>query len=184
MQVVILAGGLGSRLSEETKIVPKALVKIGKKPIIIHLMNYYQSYGYNDFIICLGYKGNLINEFFLKEKHKNYFKRTKIKLINTGKKSYTGERIKRIKKYIYGDFFLTYCDGLSNINLNKTLKLFKKSKKIGLVSTINPRSRFGVLSIDKKNNVLNFDEKSKSSYTWINAGFFIFQNFIKRNFIF
>ena len=78
MQVVILAGGLGSRLSEETKIVPKALVKIGKKPIIVHLMNYYQSYGYNDFIICLGYKGNLIDEFFLKERHKNYFKRTKI----------------------------------------------------------------------------------------------------------
>jgi len=174
MQVVILAGGLGSRLSEETKIVPKALVKIGKKPIILHLINYYQSYGYNDFIICLGYKGNLINKFFLKEKHKNYFKHTKIKLINTGKKTYTGERIKRIKKYITGNFFLTYCDGLSNINLNKTLELFKKSKKIGLVSTINPKSRFGVLSIDKKNNVLNFDEKSKSSNTWINAGFFIF----------
>ena len=174
MQVVILAGGLGSRLSEETKIVPKALVKIGKKPIIVHLMNYYQSYGYNDFIICLGYKGNLINECFLKEKHKNYFKHTKIKLINTGKKTYTGERIKRIKKYITGDFFLTYCDGLSNIDLNRTLELFKKSKKVGLISAINPKSRFGVLSINKKNNVLNFDEKSKSSNTWINAGFFIF----------
>ena len=84
------------------------------------------------------------------------------------------KELRELKKYITGDFFLTYCDGLSNINLNKTLKLFKKSKKIGLVSTINPRSRFGVLSIDKKNNVLNFDEKSKNSNTWINAGFFYF----------
>ena len=133
MQVVILSGGLGTRLSEETKITPKALVKIGNKPIIVHLIKYYQSFGYTDFIICLGYKGNQIT-----------------------------------------NFFLTYCDGLSNIDLNKTVRLFDKSKKIGLVSTINPRSRFGVLSIDSKNNVLNFDEKSKNANTWINAGFFIF----------
>ncbi len=175
MQVVILAGGFGSRLSEETNIVPKALVKIGNKPIIIHLMKYYKSYGYKNFIICLGYKGNLIRNFFLREKNKNYLKNIDVKLIDTGQNSYTGERVKRIQNYIKGDFFLTYCDGLSNINLDKTLKIFKKSKKIGLVSTINPRSRFGVLSIDKKNNVLKFDEKSKNLNTWINAGFFIFK---------
>ena len=99
MQVVILAGGLGTRLSEETKIIPKALVKIGNKPIITHLINYYQSYGYNDFIICLGYKGDLIKSFFHKEKHKSYYKNLNIKLINTGQKSYTGERLKRVKKY-------------------------------------------------------------------------------------
>ena len=180
MQVVILAGGLGSRLSEETKVIPKALVKIGKKPIILHLINYYQSFGYNDFIICLGYKGNLINDFFSKEKNKKYFKDSNIKLIKTGQKSFTGERIRRIKKYIKGDFFLTYCDGLSDIDLNKTLNLFKKSKKIGLVSSINPRSRFGVLSIDKKNNVLSFNEKDKNLNTWINAGFFIFSKSIFR----
>jgi len=174
MQVVILAGGYGSRLSEETKIIPKALVKIGNKPIIIHLIKYYKSFGFNDFIICLGYKGNLINKFFIKEKNKNYLKNTNIKLVSTGKNSFTGERIRRIKNYIKGDFFLTYCDGLSDINIKKTLKIFKKSKKIGLVSTINPRSRFGVLAIDEKNNVLKFDEKSKNSNTWINAGFFIF----------
>ena len=174
MQVVILAGGLGTRLSEETSVIPKALVKIGNKPIIVHLINYYQSFGYNDFIICLGYKGNLINNFFLKEKNKKYFKKINIDLVNTGQKSFTGERIKRIKKYIKGDFFLTYSDGLSDINLFKTLKLFKKSKKIGLISTVNPRSRFGVLSLDSNNKVLSFNEKSKSENTWINAGFFIF----------
>jgi glucose-1-phosphate cytidylyltransferase len=174
MQVVILAGGLGTRLSEETKIIPKALVKIGNKPIITHLINYYQSYGYNDFIICLGYKGDLIKSFFHKEKHKSYYKNLNIKLINTGQKSYTGERLKRVKKYIKGNFFLTYCDGLSNIDIKKTLLFFNKSKKIGLVSTINPKSRFGVLSIDRYNNVLSFDEKIKNSNTWINAGFFIF----------
>ena len=180
MQVVILAGGLGSRLSEETKIIPKALVKIGNKPIILHLINYYQSFGYNDFIVCLGYKGNLINDFFSKEKNKKYFKNLNIELIKTGQKSFTGERIRRIKKYIKGDFFLTYCDGLSDIDLSKTLNLFKKSKKIGLVSSVNPRSRFGVLSIDKKNNVLSFNEKDKSINTWINAGFFIFNKSIFR----
>ena len=174
MQVVILSGGLGTRLSEETKNVPKALVKIGNKPIIIHLIKYYQSFGYTDFIICLGYKGILIKQFFLKEKNKKYLKNTTIKLINTGLKSYTGERIRRVKKYIKGNFFLTYCDGLSDINLRKALNTFIKSKKIGLVSSINPSSRFGVLSIDNKNTVLNFDEKSKNANTWINAGFFIF----------
>ena len=145
-----------------------------KEPIILHLINYYQSFGYKDFIICLGHKGNLINDYFLNKKNKPCLKNTNIKLINTGKKSFTGERIKKIKKYINGNFFLTYCDGLSNIDLKKTLKIFIKSKKIGLVSSVNPRSRFGVLSIDKKNNVLNFDEKSKNANTWINAGFFIF----------
>jgi len=174
MQVVILSGGLGTRLSEETKVIPKALVKIGNKPIIIHLIKYYQSFGYKDFIVCLGYKGNLINQFFLKEKNKKYLKNTNIKLINTGQKSYTGERIRRVRKYIKGNFFLTYCDGLSDIDLKKTLNIFKKSKKIGLVSSINPQSRFGVLSIGSKNSVLNFDEKSKNAKIWINAGFFIF----------
>tara|TARA_B100001142_G_scaffold264345_1_gene267969 strand:+ start:1350 stop:2066 length:717 start_codon:yes stop_codon:yes gene_type:complete len=174
MQVVILSGGLGTRLSEETKVIPKALVKIGNKPIIIHLIKYYQSFGYKDFIVCLGYKGNLINQFFLKEKNKKYLKNTNIKLINTGQKSYTGERIRRVRKYIKGNFFLTYCDGLSDIDLKKTLNIFKKSKKIGLVSSINPQSRFGVLSIGSRNSVLNFDEKSKNAKIWINAGFFIF----------
>ena len=174
MQVVILSGGYGTRLSEETKVVPKALVKIGGKPIIIHLIKYYQSFGYKDFIICLGYKGNLITKFFLKEKNKKYLKNTNIKLVNTGLKSYTGERIRRVKKYIKGDFFLTYCDGLSDIDLKKTLHVFNKSNKIGLVSAINPSSRFGVLSINSKKTVLSFDEKSKNANTWINAGFFIF----------
>ena len=104
----------------------------------------------------------------------HYLKNLNIKLINTGQKSYTGERLKRVKKYIKGSFFLTYCDGLSNIDIKKTLLFFNKSKKIGLVSTINPKSRFGVLSIDRYNNVLSFDEKIKNSNTWINAGFFIF----------
>jgi len=174
MQVVILSGGYGTRLSEETKVVPKALVKIGGKPIIIHLIKYYQSFGYKDFIICLGYKGNLITKFFLKEKNKKYLKNTNIKLVNTGLKSYTGERIRRVKKYIKGNFFLTYCDGLSDIDLKKTLHIFNKSNKIGLVSAINPSSRFGVLSINSNKTVLSFDEKSKNANTWINAGFFIF----------
>ena len=174
MQVVILAGGLGTRLSEQTKTVPKALIKIGQEPIIVHLIKFYELHGCNEFLICLGYKGNLIKNFFLENKNQKRFKNLDIKLIKTGQKSFTGERLKRIKKYIKGNFYLTYCDGLSNVNIKKTLQLFNKSKKIALVTAVNPRNRFGVLTIGKNNTVLSFDEKSKNLKTWINGGFFIF----------
>jgi len=189
MKVVILAGGTGTRLSEETHIIPKALVEIGGTPIILHLMKYYSSYGHKEFVICLGYKGHMIKDFFklaaLNESNfenlkknsstKIHYKDWKINLINTGKNSLTGKRISRIKKYVTDEFFLNYCDGLSNIDINKTYKIFKRSKKIGLVSSVNPRSRFGVLSIDRNNIVKQFNEKIRNKTTWINAGFFIFK---------
>jgi glucose-1-phosphate cytidylyltransferase len=178
MKVVILAGGAGTRLSEETSTIPKALVKVGNSPILIHLMKYYSSYGYKNFVICLGYKGDLIKNFFSNQKKrslKKLFKNWKIQLLNTGKNSFTGERIRKIKNYVGNEFFLTYCDGLSNIDISKTYKIFKKSKKIGLVSCVNPKSRFGVLSIDKNKIVKKFNEKNKLKGTWVNAGFFIFK---------
>jgi len=189
MKVVILAGGTGTRLSEETHIIPKALVEIGGTPIILHLMKYYSSYGYKDFVVCLGYKGHMIKDFFklaaLNENNfenlkknsskKIHYKDWKINLINTGKNSLTGTRIRRIKKYVTDEFFLNYCDGLSNIDIHKTYKTFKRSKKIGLVSSINPKSRFGVLAIDQNNIVKQFNEKIRNKTTWINAGFFIFK---------
>ena len=147
-------------------------------------MKYYSSYGYRDFVICLGYKGNAIRNFFTKNSKKKikkkfssqiHFNSWKINLINTGKNSFTGERVKKIKKFVGYEFFLTYCDGLSNIDIKKTYKIFKKSKKIGLVSSVNPRSRFGTLSIKKNNVVKQFDEKARNKTTWINAGFFIFK---------
>ena len=106
MKVVILAGGLGTRLSEETDVKPKPMVEVGGMPILWHIMNHYSYYGHNDFIICLGYKGSLINNFFKMEKNKNYFKNLNLKLVNTGQKSFTGERIKRVKRHIKNDFFL------------------------------------------------------------------------------
>jgi glucose-1-phosphate cytidylyltransferase len=174
MQVVILAGGKGTRLSESKQTIPKPLVCVGGIPIIVHIINYYCNYGYNDFIICLGFKGELIKKFFSKKKILGLEKNLSIKLINTGKNSLTGDRIKKIEKYIKKPFFLTYGDGLSNINLKLTLKIFLKRKKIGLITAINPKSRFGTLNIKKNNLVKNIYEKNFFKNTWVNGGFFIF----------
>jgi glucose-1-phosphate cytidylyltransferase len=172
IKVIILAGGFGTRLSEETTKIPKPLVKIGKYPIILHLMWHYAYYGYKDFIICLGYKGDLIVDYFKKNKQNHL----NIQFVKTGLKSLTGERLKRVQKYVSDPFFLTYGDGLSDVNILETYKFYEKHKKIGLVTAINPLERYGILKLKKNNTVYDFSEKPKNSSHWINGGFFIFSN--------
>ncbi len=173
LPVVILAGGLGTRISENKGKLPKALVKIGNKPILYHLIRYFSYFGSKKFIICIGYKGKLINNYFRKNAYNKNYKNLDIKLIYTGLNSNTGLRIKKIEKEIKSDFFLTYCDGLTNLNLKKLLKVYKNNKKIGVLTSINPQSRFGILSL-KGNQIYNFDEKKKIYNLWVNAGFYIF----------
>ena len=170
LKVVILAGGFGTRLMEETKIKPKPLVEIGSYPIIQHIINHYSYYGLKNFVICLGYKGRQIRKYFKKSKINKY---NKIQLIDTGLNSLTGERLRRIKGFVGDQFFLTYGDGVSDINIKKTYEIFKKRKKIGLVTAINPEARYGILNI-KKDIVINFAEKPDHDNIWINGGFFIF----------
>ena len=170
LKAVILAGGKGTRLMEETRIIPKPLVKIGNIPIILHIMRHYNYFGINKFVICLGYKGDLIVDYFKKNKQKNF----SIEFINTGLKSLTGKRLKKVQNYVTDPFFLTYGDGVSNINILHTFKKFKKIKKIALVSAINPEERYGILKINKNSLVTNFSEKQKKTDIWINGGFFIF----------
>jgi glucose-1-phosphate cytidylyltransferase len=175
MQVVILAGGKGTRLSEYTKSIPKPMVKIGKYTILEHIINYYRQFGMDNFIIAAGYKSKIIKDFFKKKKI-NY----KVKVIDTGLNTLTGLRIKKIEKYITGkQFLLTYGDGLSNININKLIKFHNKSKKLMTLSAVHPPARFGELNI-RKAIVTQFDEKPQLQRGWINGGFFVVQkNFFK-----
>lgn len=187
MKLVILAGGLGTRISEETEFIPKPMIKIGQKPIIWHIMKYYSSFGINDFIICGGYKIQKIDQFFFKNSNK---KNWNVKVVNTGKNSNTGERLYRVKNYLKNEknFFLTYGDGLSSINLN-TLKKFHISNNATItVSAVKPPPRFGKLKIINK-KIKNFYEKNSSIEDWISGGFFvcnfkIFSFFKKNNPIF
>jgi len=175
MKVVILCGGLGTRLAEETVTKPKPMVCIGYKPIIWHLIKYYYSYGYNDFILATGYKSEIINNFF----KKNKIKGCNIFLKYTGKKTLTGGRILRLQKYLGNDdFLLTYGDGLSNINIKKLIKFHKKNKAIVTVSAVRPPVRFGELSISKNGTVYAFKEKPQSGKNWINGGFFVVKSHI------
>ena len=190
MQVVILSGGFGSRLSEYTKTIPKPLVTIGNKPLIWHLMKFYSTYGFNDFIICAGYKGEEIKKYFLKlkkkqkinllfnnKKEKQNFKNQKyiwkVRVVDTGLNTQTGGRIKKIKKFINEEnFFMTYGDGLSNVNIRQTLNFHYQKKKLATVTIINPKSKFGSIRTDKNNHVTNFSEKPITK-EWINGGFFV-----------
>ena len=180
MKVVILAGGFGTRISEYTKIIPKPMIEICKKPIIYYIMKHYANYGFKEFYIALGYKGNVI---------KNYFKKNNfgwnINLINTGLKTMTGGRLKRLSEYLGNEtFMLTYGDGLSNVNLNKLLKFHKKNKKLATLTAVRPPARFGAIKISGK-KVKYFKEKSNLDEGWINGGFFViepkFLNYIKND---
>ncbi len=178
MKVVILAGGLGTRLSEYTKSIPKPMVKINGKPILLHIINHYLKYGFNNFYIALGYKGDYIKNYF-KKKKMNF----KLNLIDTGSKTMTGGRLKRLKKKLGNDtFLLTYGDGISNVNLTKLIKFHKKNKKLITLTAVRPPARFGAIKILGK-KVKTFKEKSKLDEGWINGGFFVvepkFLNFIK-----
>ena len=167
MKIVILCGGLGSRLSEETKLIPKPMVKIGSLPIIRHIINYYKSFGFNEFILATGYKKDILEKYFKKEK--------KIKCIFTGNNTLTGGRLLRLKKYFSTNenFMLTYGDGLSNVDLKKLLKFHMKHKKIATLTSVKPPARFGEVFISG-NRVSKFEEKSQLNQNWINGGFFVF----------
>lgn len=191
MKVVILAGGRGTRLIEETELLPKPMVEIGGKPIIWHIMKIYSHYGFNDFIICLGYKGYVIKEYF-----SHYFLHTSditidmsknkivrhdittepwsVTMVDTGIETMTGGRLKRIEKYVKNKtFMMTYGDGLADIDLPALLECHKKSKSLATVTAVKPVGRFGSLDIGKGNMVKSFLEKPKGDNSWINGGFFV-----------
>ncbi len=190
MKVVILAGGLGTRLIEKTNIKPKPMVEVGGMPILWHIMKTYSHFGFNDFVICLGYKGNIIKDFF-----KTYFSTTKnvkiinkdestkiitngvekwkINLVETGENTMTGGRISRIRKYVDNkSFFLTYGDGVSDVNIDELLKFHKSNKKLCTLTAVKPEPRFGTLMLDN-NFVTNFKEKNINDVDWINGGYFV-----------
>lgn len=181
MKVIILAGGLGTRISEYTKIIPKPMIKIKGKPILRLIIEHYHRYGFKDFYIALGYKGNFIKNYF----RKNKIKGCKINLVETGAKTMTGGRVKRLKNIIKDEaFMLTYGDGVSNIDLNKLLNFHKKNKKLVTLTAVRPPARFGAIKI-KNGYVKYFKEKSKLDEGWINGGFFVmepkFLNYIKND---
>lgn len=197
MKVVILCGGIGYRLKEETEFKPKPMVFIGNKPILWHIMKIYSHFGYNEFIIALGYKGDYIKNYFLNQKylsdnftinaktgsiklHKNGDNEKddfKITLVDTGQDTLPGERILRIKDFIPEedeDFMVTYGDGVADVDIKELVKFHKKQNVIGTVTGVHPRSKYGLLTIDKNNVVQNFSEKPVLT-EWVNGGFMIFK---------
>ena len=192
MKVVILAGGLGTRLSEETVIKPKPMVEIGGKPILWHIMNIYGFHGYREFIVALGYKGEVIKEYFLNYYHhqsdltielktgkvnatNNNFKDWVVHLIDTGYSSMTGGRLYRLKDELRGEtFMLTYGDGVSNVNIRKLVEFHKSHGKTATVTAVRPSARFGGMKFNG-NKVKNFTEKPQTGEGWINGGFFVFE---------
>ena len=191
MKVVILAGGFGTRLSEETDIKPKPMVEIGGKPILWHIMKNYSSHGFNEFVILLGYKGYVIKEFFSNyflhqsdvtfdlannsmEVHQNESEPWKVTLLDTGLGTLTGGRIKRAKDYIDDDdFLLTYGDGLSDVDIAKTVAFHKIHGKNITMTAVQPAGRYGALDIKADNSISSFKEKPKGDGSWINGGFFV-----------
>ena len=171
MKTVILCGGYGTRLSEETTIKPKPMVKIGNKPILEHIMSIYEYYGYNQFILALGYKSEYIKKYYKNKNKKN------INLIFTGKDTKTGGRLLRLKNYLKNEktFMLTYGDGISNINIKQAIKFHKDHGKIATITAARPPLSFGELKISR-NKVKSFKEKPQVGQGWVNGGFFIFNN--------
>lgn len=192
MKVVILAGGLGTRISEESYLKPKPMIEIGEKPILWHIMKIYSSYGFNDFIICCGYKSYVIKEYFADyyfhncdvtfdfksgmnevKVHSNYTEPWKITIIDTGLNTMTGGRIKRVQSYVgEEDFMLTYGDGVSNININSLLDFHKKHGKAATMTAVKPKGKYGVLEINN-NEIIAFREKDINDTSWVNGGFMI-----------
>lgn len=193
MKVVILAGGYGTRLSEETEIKPKPMVEIGGYPILWHIMKLYSHYGYTDFIVCLGYKGYMIKEYFA-----NYFihmadvtfdmktnemivherkaEAWKVTLIDTGLDTMTGGRIKKARRYTGNDtFMVTYGDCVGDIPIHELETFHRRHGRIGTMTSVQPSGRYGALEIDDENNVVQFKEKPRGDGAWINGGFFVFE---------
>ena len=178
MKVILLAGGLGTRLSEYTDTIPKPMVQIGDKPLLWHIMNYYAQYDHKNFYVALGYKGEIIKKYF-----SNTAEKWSINLIDTGEKTMTGGRVKKLQKSIGNETcMLTYGDGITNIDLNSLLKFHKSHGKLVTVSAVRPPARFGAIKLEE-NRVVSFKEKSKTEEGWINGGFFViepdFFNFIE-----
>ena len=193
MKVVILAGGMGTRISEESHLKPKPMIGIGEQPILWHIMIEYSHYGFNEFIICLGYKGYCIKEYFADyflhtsdvtfnlsknemKVHNNYSEDWIVTLIDTGFNTMTGGRIKKIQKYIGEEpFLLTYGDGVSNVNISELVNFHKTHGKFATMTAINPGQRFGVLDLDSENNVKTFREKNNKDSNYINGGYMVLQ---------
>lgn len=193
MKVVILAGGLGTRLSEETIIKPKPMVEIGGRPILWHIMKLYSCYGFNQFVICLGYKGYMIKEYFSNyflhmsdvtydmenntmEIHQRHVEPWKVTLVDTGQETMTGGRLKRIREYLGGDtFMLTYGDGLADVDIAELVEFHKNQHRLATVTAVQPPGRFGSLRIEPEGGVSSFQEKPAGDGTWINGGFFVLE---------
>lgn len=193
MKVVILAGGRGTRISEESVMKPKPMIEIGGKPILWHIMKIYSFYGFHEFIICCGYKGQMIKDYFIHyylhqsdstfsladqevTVHENYAEPWKVTLANTGLNTLTAGRILKVKDYIDGDeFMLTYGDGVSDVNIHKLIEFHHSNGKIATITTTQPPGRFGAIKIDKATNqVKGFKEKARADQAWVNAGFMVF----------
>lgn len=194
MKVVILAGGFGTRISEESHLKPKPMVEIGDKPILWHIMKLYSYYGYNDFVICCGYKQHMIKEWFADYFlhscditfdftqgnkmiiHNNITEPWKVTLVDTGLYTMTGGRVRRVREYLNDEpFFLTYGDGVSNVNISELLEFHKKNGKIATLTSVQPMGRFGSLDIMENGQISNFREKIKEDTGWINAGFMVIE---------
>lgn len=194
MKVVILAGGYGTRISEESYLKPKPMIEIGGYPVLWHIMKHYTHYGFNEFIICCGYKGYVIKEYFSNyflhcsditfdfsnnnqmTVHSNIAEPWKVTLVDTGLDTMTGGRLKKIRKYV-GDerFLLTYGDGVSDVNISKLVECHMKSNNIVTLTAIQPSGRFGVIDIDDNNSINSFNEKCKEDMGWINGGFMVLE---------
>lgn len=197
MKVVLFAGGLGTRISEESHLRPKPMIEIGGKPMLWHIMNIYASYGHNEFIICAGYKANIIKEYFTNyflhnadltvdlsdnkiEIHKSNTENFKVTIIDTGVDTMTAGRLKRVLEHTNNEpFLLTYGDGVSDVDINDTIEFHKKHGKICTMTTIQPTSRFGIVNMAEDGTVIQFEEKPEDSGTWINGGFFVINPEIK-----
>jgi len=171
MKVVILAGGLGTRISEYTKSIPKPMIPLNGKPIIYYIMKHFYNHGFKNFYVAIGYKGIVLKDYFRKNKFP-----WDVKLIETGQKTMTGGRIKKLKKYIGNErFFMTYGDGLSDVNVSNLLNFHIKNKKLATLTAVRPPARFGKIKLNKINNVTLFREKSSLDEGWINGGFFVLE---------
>jgi glucose-1-phosphate cytidylyltransferase len=170
MKAVILAGGYGTRFGEETHLKPKPMIEIGGKPILWHILKIYSAYKINEFVICCGYKGNVIKEYFSKFDSALW----NIELVDTGIDTMTGGRIKRIQNHIDDTFCLTYGDGLSNVDINSLISFHKEKKSLATLTAIHPPERFGVLELSEE-YVTEFHEKHRGQSSWINGGFFVFE---------
>lgn len=193
MKVVILAGGLGTRLSEETDLKPKPMVEIGGRPILWHIMKIYSHYGFNDFVVLTGYKSHVIKDYFINyytrysditvdmsnnavEIHKHRNEPWKVTMLYTGKDTMTGGRIKKAQDFIGNErFMLTYGDGVSDVNIPELVKLHEQSGKLATMTAVRPSGRFGALVIDEDSQITSFKEKPKGDESWINGGFFVLE---------